>query len=48
MYLDNFAWFDYMRPKNKDEVFVWKDKPADKILQKTKRRDVPYQVLKKK
>ncbi len=48
MYLENFAWFENMRPKNKDDVFVWQDKPADKMLQKTKRLEVPYQHLKKK
>lgn len=45
LYLENFAWLDYMRPKKKDDVFVWQDKPADKILKKTKRREVPYQYL---
>lgn len=47
MYLENFAWFDDIRPKNKHDVFRWQDKPAEKILKKTKRREVPYQYLKK-
>ena len=45
LYLENFAWLDYMRPKNKNDVFVWHDKPADKILKVTKRREVPFQYL---
>ncbi len=47
-YLENFAWLDYMRPKDKDDLFVWRDKPADKVLKATKRREVPYQYLNKK
>jgi len=47
MYLDNFAWFDYIRPKDKYDLFEWRSKPTDKMLQKTKRREVPLQTLKK-
>ncbi len=47
-YLDNFAWFDYIRPRDKYDLFEWRGKPADKVLHKTKRREVPYQTLKKK
>ena len=47
-YLDNFAWFDYIRPRDKYDLFEWRGKPADKGLHKTKRREVPYQTLKKK
>ena len=47
-YLDNFAWFDYIRPRDKYDLFEWRGKAADKVLQKTKRREVPYQTLKKK
>ena len=46
-YLENFAWFDYIRPRDKYDLFEWRGKPADKVLQKTKRREVPYQTLKK-
>lgn len=48
MYLANFAWFDDIRPINKDDVFRWQSKPDDKILQKTQRREVPLQTLKTK
>lgn len=47
-YLENFAWFDYIRPRDKYDLFEWRGKPADKVLQKTVRREVPYQTLKKK
>lgn len=47
LYLENFVWLDYMRPKNKDDVFVWHDKPADKVLKRTERRKVPLQYLKR-
>jgi len=30
--LQNFAWFDDIRPANKDDIFVWKPKPDDKKL----------------
>ena len=46
MYLGNFAWFDYMRPKDKDDIFVWRDKTAGTKLSKTVRRAVPFQSLK--
>ena len=47
MYLDSFAWFDYIRPVDKYDLFEWRGKSKDKVLQKTKRREVPLQVLKK-
>ena len=47
-YLENFAWFDYIRPRDKNDLFEWRSKTADKVLQKTKRKEVPYQKLKKK
>ncbi|MBR2883128.1 MAG: hypothetical protein IKB96_12470, partial [Prevotella sp.] len=27
-FLDSFAWFDYVRPLNKDDIFVWRGKKA--------------------
>ena len=47
-YLPNFAWFDYIRPRDKYDLFQWRGKTADKVLQKTVRKEVPYQVLKAK
>lgn len=26
MYLKNFVWFDYLRPKSKEDIFVWQGK----------------------
>lgn len=39
--LPNFAWFDYMRPRNKDDIFVWKPKTAGLELKEEKRREAP-------
>lgn len=47
-YLDNFAWFDYMRPRDKYDLFEWRGKAADKMLRPTTRIEVPYQKLRKK
>lgn len=46
-YLKGFAWFDYIRPKNKDDIFDWKAKAADTVLKKTERKPVPLQKLDK-
>ena len=32
LYLSNFAWFDYIRPLNKDDIFVWR--PAGTSLRR--------------
>ena len=45
MYLPSFAWFDYMRPKDKLDIFHWQAKTAGMELKKTERRKVPYQNL---
>lgn len=44
-YLSGFAWFDYIRPKNKDDIFGWRAKKADQVLKKTERKIVPKQKL---
>ena len=44
-YLAGFAWFDYIRPKDKDDIFEWKSKSKDKMLKKTEKRVVPKQRL---
>lgn len=44
-YLTGFAWFDYIRPKDKDDIFEWRSKAEDQVLQKTERRSVPKQKL---
>lgn len=40
-YLPTFAWFPYMRPKNKDDIFEWKPKTAGKELKEERRREAP-------
>ena len=44
-YLAGFAWFDYIRPQNKDDIFDWKSKKKEQELKKTERRVVPKQRL---
>lgn len=49
--LDNFVWLDYMRPRNKEDIFNWIPKKADQILKKTTRKSVPLpnrEILNKK
>ncbi len=36
--LPTFAWFDYIRPLNKDDLFEWRPKRAGSELQKTTRK----------
>jgi lipopolysaccharide assembly outer membrane protein LptD (OstA) len=35
MRLSNFAWFDYIRPKDKNDLFAWRGKHKDQILKQT-------------
>lgn len=46
--LPGFAWFDSIRPKTPDDIFEWKDKPADKMLVKQREHQVPVQQLRRK
>ena len=41
MKLDNFAWFDYIRPLNKQDIFNWRAKSADQVLKKSTRSGAP-------
>ncbi len=36
--LPAFAWFDYMRPRNKNDIFNWRGKNADEVLRKSDRK----------
>lgn len=47
MKLENFAWFDYIRPRNKEDIFNWRGKKAGEELKKTVRREVPLPTLDK-
>jgi lipopolysaccharide export system protein LptA len=43
--LDGFAWFDYIRPLNKDDIFNWRGKHAGDVLKPTVRREAPIRQL---
>ena len=34
MKLDNFVWFDYVRPLSKEDIFVWRGKGVGQELKK--------------
>jgi hypothetical protein len=44
-YLPGFAWFDYVRPLSKEDIFVWRGKKAGTELKVVKRRQAPLQKL---
>lgn len=44
-FLQNFAWFDKIRPANKDDIYIWKPKDSSKKLKATPRREAPVQKL---
>lgn len=46
-FLSNFAWFDYIRPLNKDDLFEWRPKKAGTELKASIRREAPVQTLDK-
>ena len=41
MKLDNFAWFDHVRPLSKEDIFIWRGKGAGQELKKTTRGAAP-------
>ena len=41
MKLDNFVWFDYIRPQNKEDIFHWRGKGAGQELKKSTRGAAP-------
>jgi hypothetical protein len=46
-YLEGFAWFDYVRPLSKDDIFVWRGKKAGTELKVQKRRQAPSQKVRR-
>lgn len=36
--LPSFAWFDYVRPLNKEDIFEWRGKNANQVLKKSDRK----------
>lgn len=45
LYLENFVWFDYVRPKDKDDIFNWRSKKAESQLKQSVQRRAPKQKL---
>lgn len=43
--LDGFAWFDYIRPLNKEDIFNWRGKRAGQVLKPSVRRRSPIQQM---
>jgi len=41
LYLDNFGWFDYVRPLNKEDVFNWRGKKQGSELVYKIRKPMP-------
>ena len=40
-FLPQYAWFDYIRPLNKDDIFNWRPKKEGTVLKEQKRREAP-------
>lgn len=45
-FLPNYAWFDYVRPVDKDDIFNWRGKKVGTELKEVKRKEAPLQHLK--
>lgn len=43
--LSNFAWFDYVRPRDKYDLFEWRGKKKGTALKASIRREAPLQKL---
>lgn len=46
-FLENFQWFDYVRPISPQDIFVWRGKSKGTELKKSVQRKVPLQNLNK-
>lgn len=46
LYLEHFAWFDYIRPRDRYDIFEWRPKKSGSELKKTVTREPPKQKLK--
>ena len=44
-FLENFAWFDYVRPLSKEDIFIWRGKGSDKELRMVRKSKVPLPTL---
>lgn len=43
--LSGFAWFEWIRPKDKDDIFIWRSKGDENKLKEIPRRNAPMQTL---
>lgn len=43
--LPEFAWFDYVRPTGKDDIYEWRPKKGGSELKRERRREAPLQHL---
>ena len=44
-FLENFAWFDYVRPLSKEDIFIWRGKGGDKELRTSRKSKIPMPTL---
>jgi hypothetical protein len=44
-FLENFAWFDFVRPLSKEDVFNWRGKGVDMELKVVKKDKIPLPSL---
>ena len=44
-FLDNFVWFDYVRPLNKEDIFNWRGKGSNLELKVIRREKIPLPTL---
>ena len=44
-HLQEFAWFDYIRPLDKNDIFDWRGKKGGSELKAVRRREAPKQKL---
>lgn len=44
-FLNNFAWFDYARPRSKEDIFNWRGKKSDMQLKVIKKDNIPLPTL---
>lgn len=45
LYLENFAWFDYVRPVSPEDVFIWRPKRRGTELKPVNRAKAPRRTL---
>ena len=46
-HLKGFAWFDYVRPSDPEDVFNWRGKSKESVLVMERKHNVPLQKLNK-